>query len=214
MERDRQISSVTVMISVMPAAVRRIFVCVPVLLLFATCGCNRKPVNPGDTFTADVTIDGRSIGSSELHGHLFLSKDHLLVDWGLFKEAFDLKKRTGWRAFASTKVYQELPEKGLSTYAPLMSNGSLCPNVQVPSACKLVGKEELDGRVADKWDVWNPKGFHVYYWTDERLAITLRCEIGKTIYEVTHLREGTVSEALFDIPAGYQRVEDVLEPTE
>lgn len=56
-----------------------------------------------------------------------------------------------------------------------MKNGSLCP-AQVPSACKLVGHEELDGRMANKWDVWNPHGFHVYFWTDEKLGITLRSE--------------------------------------
>jgi hypothetical protein len=55
-----------------------------------------------------------------------------------------------------------------------MKNGSLCPHAQVPSACKLVGHQELDGRMANKWDVRNPHGFHVYFWTDEKLGITLR----------------------------------------
>ena len=110
------------------------------------------------------------------------------------------------------KVYQELGNKDLSTYAPLMTNGSLCPNTEAPSACKLLGKEEINGRMARKWDVWNPKGFHVYYWTDDTLEITLRCSIGETRYEVKNLRQADVWDALFEVPAGYRRVQDVLKP--
>jgi hypothetical protein len=109
-------------------------------------------------------------------------------------------------------VYWELGSKDLSTYVPVMANGSLCQNTQVPSACKLVGTEQLGGRMANKWDVWNPRGFHVYYWTDDKLAITLRCEIGSTLYEVKNLRDATVEENLFELPAGYRHYEGAWKP--
>ena len=70
-----------------------------------------------------------------------------------------------------------------------------------------MGKEEMNGRMANKWDVLNQHGFHVYYWTDEKLDITLRCDIGKPVYNVTNLREAPVNEAFFELPAGYRRVE-------
>ena len=199
--------------AMLEASVNRFFVCLSVLLLLSSWGCNRKPVNSSESFTADILMDGSSFGAPRLHGHLMLGKDRLLLDWGVLVESFDLKKRTGWRALPNSRVYQEAADKDLSTYAPLMTNGSMCPSTQVPSACRLIGKEEIGGRMAKKWDVWNPKGFHVYYWTDDALDITLRCEIGESKYEVKHLREGFVWDAAFDLPAGYQRVQDITKPS-
>lgn len=89
-----------------------------------------------------------------------------------------------------------------------MTGGSICPRAQVPSACKLEGTEILGGRKAKKWDVYDPKGFHVYFWTDEALGITLRMAIGDTAsYEVNHLHQESVPESTFELPAGYDKVE-------
>jgi hypothetical protein len=136
----------------------------PALLLILTA-CNHP-------FTADVSMDANIPGASGLTGKLYLSNSHLRIEWGLFTDVFDLNKRTGWRIITESKTYWDLAGKDLSTYPPEMTNGSLCPHAQVPSACKLLGQEELEGRMANKWDVWNPKGFHVYYWTDKKLGIT------------------------------------------
>ena len=80
------------------------------------------------------------------------------------------------------------------------------------SACKLVGKEEIDGRTANKWDVWNPRRFHVYFWTDEKLEIRLRCEIGDATYQVKNLRENPIADTMFKLPAGYERLERPWKP--
>lgn len=177
------------------------------LVLLLLAGCNRNQIHAGDSVTADVTTDASAAIGSKLSGKLYLSNGRLRIDWGGFAEVFDLTKRTGWRVLASFRTYQDLVDKDLSTYAPEMTNGSLCPYSQVPSACKLIGKEEVNGRVANKWDLWNPRGFHVYFWTDDKLPITIRCDIGETRYEVKNLRKATLSNALFELPAGYQRVD-------
>ena len=94
-----------------------------------------------------------------------------------------------------------------------MTSGSLCPHAQVPSACQLVGTETIDGRATKKWDVYNPKGFHVYYWTDEQLGITLRMDFAEeTTYQVTHLHQDSVSESMFQLPSGYDKVERQFKP--
>ena len=163
-------------------------------------------------FTADVAMDAHIPGAPRLTGRLYLSNHRLRIDWGPFTDVFDLNKRAGWRVLAETKTYMDLADKDLSTYAPEMTNGSLCPHTQVPSACKLVGQEEVDGRMANKWDVWNPRGFHVYFWTDKKLAITLRSEIGGAIYQVKNLREGTVADTMFELPAGYTKYQGPWKP--
>ncbi len=175
-----------------------------VLLLMLTA-CNHP-------FTADVAMDSHLPDVSKVDGRLYLSNGHLRIDWGPFTDVFDLNKRTGWRVLPGTKTYFELGDKDLSTYVPEMTSGSLCPHAQVPSACKLVGHEELDGRKVTKWDVWNPHGFHVYFWTDEKLGLTLRAEIGDATYVVKNLREGTVAGTIFELPAGYAKYQGQWKP--
>ncbi len=175
-------------------------------LVVLLIGCNRNTVHASDFVIADVTMDARAATGNRLIGKLYLSNGRLRVDWGVFADIIDLSKRTGWRIFDSSKTYMDLADKDLSTYAPEMTSGSLCPHTQVPSACKLLGKEEMNGRVANKWDVWNPRGFHVYWWTDDKLQITLRCEIGETIYEVKNLRNAPFTHTMLEPPAGYQKV--------
>jgi hypothetical protein len=186
-----------------PHFLRQTVLLVPLVVFLI--GCNRNAAHASDSVTGDVTMDARAATGNRLTGKLYLSNGRLRIDWGVFADIFDLTKRTGWRIFDSSKTYTDLADKDLSTYAPEMTNGSLCPHVQVPFACKLLGKEKMNGRVADKWDVWNPRGFHVYYWTDDKLAITLRCEIGETIYEVKNLRNAPATDSVLELPAGYER---------
>jgi len=181
------------------------FVLFPILLLLA--GRNRNNIHADDSVTADVTTDASVALGTKHSGKLYLSNGRLRIDWGKFADVFDLAKRTGWRVPASSKVYVNLADKDLSTYAPQITNGSLCLYAQVPSMCRLVGREEVNGRVANKWDIWDPRGFHVYLWTDATLPITLRSDIGETRYEVKNLRKATLNSSMFEFPAGYERAE-------
>ena len=148
-----------------------------------------------------------------MSGKLYLRGKHLRVDWGKIADVFDVRQRKGLRIIPSADAYQELGDKDLSTYAPQMTNGSLCPHAEVPSACKLLGTEVIDGRIAKKWDVYNPKGFHVYYWTDQQLEITLRMNFADhTTYDVKNLRASPVVGSMFELPAGYQKMERPYRP--
>ena len=124
-------------------------------------------------------------------------------------DIFDLKSRTGWRIFPANKSYEVLGSKDLSTYAPEMENGSPCPHATFPSSCRLAGNETLEGRAAKKWDLYNPnKGFHVYFWTDEKQAVTLRMEIGDAAtYKASNIRVGSVPDSMFELPSGFDRAE-------
>jgi hypothetical protein len=176
------------------------------LLLLVVVACNRPGAEDRRTFTADTAMQGGFPGSPRLTGRLFLRSRHVRIDWGSFADVLDLTLRKGWRIDPGTQSYAELVDKDLSTYAPEMTNGSICSHASVPSACKFVGKEEMNGRMANKWDLLNPHGFHVYFWTDEKLEIALRCDIGSPVYNVTNLHETAVDKTVFEIPSGYKRV--------
>lgn len=177
-----------------------------ILILLSGLACTRNGTDAKSSFTADAVMNGGFPGAPRLTGKLYLSDGHVRIDWGVFADVFDLSQRKGWRILPQ-HAYQDLGDKDLTTYAPEMTNGSICPHANLPSACKLAGKEEMNGRMASKWDVLNPRGFHVYFWTDDKLQIALRCDIGEPVYNVTNLREASVDKTLFELPAGYQRIE-------
>jgi len=180
------------------------------LLALLVMGCHRKAA---DAFTADIVMDTHVPGAPRLTGKLYLGNGHLRADWGQFADVFDLQQRKGWRVITSAHAYQELGSKDLSTYAPEMVNGSPCPHAQVPPACKLIGNESIEGRAAKKWDVYNPNGFHVYFWTDDALGLTLRMAMGDDIsYEAKNLREQSVAESMFELPAGYEKLDRPFRP--
>lgn len=160
------------------------------------------------SYTAEVQINRTFVGLPPMSGELYLSSNRIRVDWGVFAEVFDLKERKGWRILSDSKKYQELASKDLSTYVPEMTNGSLCPHAQVPSQCKLLGTEVIEGRAVKKWDVYHPNGFHVYFWTDEKLGVTLRMVMGDTMaYQATNFHQSSVSYSMFELPVGYEKVE-------
>jgi hypothetical protein len=192
------------------SAFTRYFLAVFIATLVLNVGCHRGNVT---SFTADISTATTVPGIPSLSGKLYLRDDHLRVDWGFFADVFDLKQRKGWRVFADKHGYQELASQELSTYAPEMTNGSPCPHAQVPTACELVDTEAINGRSAKKWDVYNPKGFHVYFWTDTALGITLRMAIGDAAsYEAKDLRRVSVPDSMFELPAGYEKLDKPLTP--
>jgi len=193
-----------------PRVFTRCFLALFTSILILNVGCNRGNQT---SFTADISTATTVTGIPALSEKLYLRDAHLRADWGLFADVFDLKERKGWRVFTARHVYQELANNDLSTYALEMTNGSPCPHAQVPTACKLVDTEVLDGRSAKKWDVYNPKGFHVYFWTDTALGITLRMAIGDAAsYEAKDVRRASVPDSMFELPAGYEKLEKPLTP--
>lgn len=194
----------------MPA--RILIVSVAILVtLFKTCGTQNSAASP---FTADISVLAPVLPAPELKGKLFVNGNHLRADWGQMADVFDLKTRKGWRVFPDSKSYQELGSKDLSTYAPEMENGSLCPHAEFPSSCKLVGIEQIEGRQAKKWDLYNPsKGFSVYFWTDAAQGVTLRMEIGDAAtYRVTNIQTTSIPQSRFEVPAGYNQVPRSFKP--
>ena len=173
------------------------------LLVIGPLACQRP-----NGFTADIFTTTQIPGAPNLKGKLYLRGKHLRLDWGQFADVFDVQQRKGWRIIDAAHAYQDLGSRDLSTYAPEMIDGSLCPHALVPSACKLLGTEKIGRRAVKKWDVYNPKGFHVYYWTDEALGITLRMDLGDgDTYEVRNLTEHSVPDSMFSFPAGYTRMD-------
>jgi hypothetical protein len=189
-------------------------VAVSVIVFASLLNACRAQNSAAKPFTADISVSSTvMLGMS---GRLYVSGNHIRLDWGNMADVFDLKTRQGWRSFADSKVYMVLGSRKLSTYAPEMVNGSMCPHATYPSSCKLVGRELVEGRAARKWDLYDPvKGVHVYYWIDEAQTVTLRMEIGDAAtYKVSNVQIGTVPNSMFELPKGLTKVDEQFRPVE
>jgi hypothetical protein len=175
-----------------------------VLIAIATTACNKKSADPHSDFTADIHVVTPFAGTMD--GKLYLSKGRLRVDLGSMADVYDAHQEKGWRILKDSKQFMSTGWKDVSTYMPPMTNGSPCSRSEEPSACKVVGKETINGRPATKWELLNHHGERVYLWTDDVAEIAVRWQIGNVTYEATNVHAAAVPEGLFELPSGYTLV--------
>jgi hypothetical protein len=83
-------------------------------------------------------------------GKLYLSKGRLRVDLGPMVDVYIVEKKKGWRMFPELREYGDIGEQQVSTFLWHMTNGSPCPAAEFPAACKMAGKESIDGQARDE----------------------------------------------------------------
>ena len=75
-------------------------------------------------------------------------------------------------------------------------------------SCIKVGGDTLHGRSAVKYEGVSTQGDKDYYWVDTKLHCVIKMEggTGKGI-ELTNIQEGSQPSRLFDVPAGFTKVD-------
>ena len=199
----------TCLAGLMRKAILLLFV-LPVLLL---AGCNKKSANSPPEFAADVHMLTPFVTDRPtMDGKLYMSKGRLRVELGPMTDVYIIEQKKGWRMFPDSKQYFDIGEKQVSTYLPHMTNGSPCPAAEHPSACKMVGKENIVGRSATKWELVNQHGVRIYLWTDDKLEVAVRWHIENVTYDLTGIHEDAIPDSMFDLPPGYAKT-DMFNPS-
>jgi hypothetical protein len=193
----------------MPKAVLLLVLLAPLLP-----GCNRKSANSQPQFTADIhMVTPFASGPPTADGKLYMSKGRLRVEFDdAMTDVYITEQRRGWRMFPKSKQYFEIGEKQVRTYLPRMTNGSPCPPAELPSACRMVGKENIGGRSASKWELVNQHGENIYLWTDDKLEVAVRWHIENVTYDLTGIHEVSIPESMFELPPGYSK-SDTFNPS-
>lgn len=83
---------------------------------------------------------------------------------------------------------------------------------------KLVGTDKIGGRDVEKWQMTmtmpNEQPIQTYQWYDPKLKLAVRQEMpGGFVQELTNIQIGPQPDALFEVPAGYTKVEPPPMPT-
>jgi len=75
-------------------------------------------------------------------------------------------------------------------------------------SCKRVGEETVNGRGAVKYQATSPQGKVQYAWLDTKLKFLVKSEDpeGRSM-EFRNIKEGAQPASLFEIPAGYRKMD-------
>ena len=74
--------------------------------------------------------------------------------------------------------------------------------------CKRIGPERVNGRSTVKYEATSPKGEHVTGWIDPKLKFLVKTESAQGRgMELRNIQEGPQQASLFEVPAGYQKMD-------
>lgn len=75
------------------------------------------------------------------------------------------------------------------------------------STCKNLGSETVNGRSADHWQVTHKDGNVSDVWIDNNLHFPIKTVGQGTTWQLTNIKEGPQDASLFQIPAGYLKMD-------
>ncbi len=75
------------------------------------------------------------------------------------------------------------------------------------TTCKNLGTETVNGRTTDHWQVTHKDGNVSDVWIDNSLHFPIKTVSGGTTWQLTNIKEGPQDPSLFQVPAGYHRMD-------
>lgn len=75
------------------------------------------------------------------------------------------------------------------------------------ATCKNLGVEQVNGRACDHWQIADKDGRITNSWIDQKLHIPIKSVSEDGTLELTNIKEGEAEAVLFQIPAGYQKID-------
>lgn len=73
--------------------------------------------------------------------------------------------------------------------------------------CRRIGTDTVNGRDAVKYEGTSQDGKTGYFWLDSKLRFPIKWQEADSSGEVRNIQEGRQPEGLFEIPAGYQKMD-------
>jgi hypothetical protein len=74
-------------------------------------------------------------------------------------------------------------------------------------SCTKVGGDTVSGRSTVKYEGVSTKGEKTYYWVDTKLKCVIKTDSGSGSFELANIQEGSQPASLFEVPAGYTKVD-------
>jgi Domain of unknown function (DUF4412) len=73
--------------------------------------------------------------------------------------------------------------------------------------CKKIGVEEVNGRTCDHWQITDKKDKVANVWIDQKLHFPIKTVSEDSAWTLTNIKGGEPDASLFQIPAGYTKMD-------
>ncbi|MGV8074597.1 MAG: DUF4412 domain-containing protein [Syntrophobacteraceae bacterium] len=159
-------------------------------------------------FSADLVIQVK--GEPEVTGKIFVKgssiRQEVTEDGETQIMIVRLDKSVTWMLTPEEKTYMEIPYQSANTAFEEWS-----PDRE--KNAKLLGEETVFGIPSKKYEVVEDEE-KAYFWVSKKLSFPVKVEDYQAIMEYKNIKEGAISESLFEIPAGYEKVTAPVLPPE
>jgi outer membrane lipoprotein-sorting protein len=156
-------------------------------------------------FSAQMVTRGPDVG--ETQGKVYVKGDKFRQEFGAGEEThisiLRPDKQVVWMLMPAGKMYMEMPITPEHT-------GKMMPKPKDEARMKLLGIETVSGYEAEKYEVSgkDDAGSKQYVWVVKKLGIPIKMTMadGSFSMEYRNIKEGGVSDSLFEVPGGYQKM--------
>jgi hypothetical protein len=168
-------------------------------------------------FSADLVMQGREASP----GKIYVADGKVRMEnvGGPGVMLADARANSAYVLMPQQKMYLDMKMTGRMTqvFMPVNPNNP-CPQWQEMAkeahkdasqwSCKRVGNETVNGRSTVKYQAASPQGEVHYAWLDTKLNFLMKTQDpdGKGM-ELKNIKEGAQPASLFEIPAGYQKMD-------
>jgi outer membrane lipoprotein-sorting protein len=122
----------------------------------------------------------------------------------------DQSRKIAYVVMPQQKMYMEMstdkpgPQRGPDWQAYDAANP--CRSLR-DTTCEKIGTEVVDGRMCNKWKFAGSSSSRTV-WIDQKNGIPIKSLMSDgTTMELTNIKEGPQSASLFEVPAGYQKMD-------
>jgi hypothetical protein len=159
-------------------------------------------------FSADFSV--KTKGEDEIVGKIFVKdkkiRQEVTEEGELQIMIIRPDKSLTWMLTPQEKVYIEIPYDSESqTIEPW--------SAEREKGAKLLGEETLNGHPTKKFETID-EGEKAIFWVSKKLSFPIKIEDSESVMEYKNIKEGSVPDSQFDIPAGYEKMTMPMVPSE
>jgi outer membrane lipoprotein-sorting protein len=165
-------------------------------------------------FSADFTTTS-STGGEMSSGKIYFSLPKMRMESSSKgQEAIIIMDQSTQTVYILMPAQHMYIESRTNQENPMMRQGPKAPTSFDPNhpcganvTCNKVGMETVNGRVCDKWVTTGTKGTSTA-WVDQKLIFPIKTQSANgEIWQLTNIKEGKPDASLFQLPAGYQKMD-------
>ncbi|MDT8066709.1 MAG: DUF4412 domain-containing protein [Terriglobia bacterium] len=185
---------------------------IPILLFAISAMAQVMP----SQFSADMVTH---TSHGDMKGKMFFGGTNIRIDMespgGPVSNITDITAKKNYMVMHNSQMYME---HDLSKPGP-MGRGPQMPQIRqfdptnpcanrTDMTCKQVGSETVNGRSCDKWEFSKGSQLEETNWIDKKLHVPVKSvHADGTSWELQNIKEGAQPDKLFEIPAGYQKLD-------